>query len=85
MKHTVTRNGLPIALSIVALILVGAALFLFSIANSKRITNLNREYMVSGMGMSREFLDNIYEPFVRASNSTVSGISRTGLGMAITN
>lgn len=38
----------------------------------------------NGIGMSREFLDTIYEPFTRAQSSTVSGIQGTGLGMAIT-
>ena len=38
----------------------------------------------NGMGMSAEFLNKIYEPFTRASSSTVSGIQGTGLGMSIT-
>ena len=38
----------------------------------------------TGIGMSREFLKHIYEPFERAQTSTVSGIQGTGLGMAIT-
>lgn len=38
----------------------------------------------NGMGMSAEFLKTIYEPFTRASTSTVSGIQGTGLGMSIT-
>lgn len=38
----------------------------------------------NGIGMSREFLDTIYEPFTRAQSSTVSGVQGTGLGMAIT-
>ena len=38
----------------------------------------------NGMGMSEEFLKTIYEPFTRASSSTVSGIQGTGLGMSIT-
>lgn len=38
----------------------------------------------NGMGMSKEFLDTIYEPFTRVRSSTVSGIQGTGLGMAIT-
>ena len=38
----------------------------------------------NGMGMSQDFLNMIYEPFTRASSSTVSGIQGTGLGMSIT-
>ena len=38
----------------------------------------------TGMGMSQEFVERIFEPFERERNSTVSGIQGTGLGMAIT-
>ncbi len=38
----------------------------------------------NGIGMSEEFLKTLYDPFVRARNSTVSKIQGTGLGMAIT-
>ncbi len=38
----------------------------------------------SGIGMSRDFLSHIYEPFERERTSTVSGTQGTGLGMAIT-
>ena len=38
----------------------------------------------TGIGMSREFAEHIFEPFERERNSTVSGIQGTGLGMAIT-
>ncbi|MCF0202827.1 MAG: response regulator [Bacteroidaceae bacterium] len=37
----------------------------------------------SGIGMSREFLKDIFVPFTRERTSTVSGIQGTGLGMAI--
>ena len=37
----------------------------------------------NGVGMSREFLDTIYDPFTREKTSTISGIQGTGLGMAI--
>ncbi|PWJ69080.1 MULTISPECIES: ATP-binding protein [unclassified Fibrobacter] len=37
----------------------------------------------SGIGMSQEFLKNIFEPFEREKTSTVSGIPGTGLGMSI--
>lgn len=38
----------------------------------------------TGIGMSEEFLQHIFEPFEREENSTISGIQGTGLGMAIT-
>ena len=38
----------------------------------------------NGIGMSEEFVKNIFEPFSREANSTTSKIQGTGLGMAIT-
>ncbi len=38
----------------------------------------------TGMGMSKEFLEHLFEPFERERTSTVSGIQGTGLGLAIT-
>lgn len=38
----------------------------------------------TGIGMSREFQEHVFEPFERERTSTVSGIQGTGLGMAIT-
>ena len=38
----------------------------------------------SGIGMSRDFISHIFEPFERERTSTVSGIKGTGLGMSIT-
>ncbi len=38
----------------------------------------------TGIGMSQEFLEHVFEPFERERTSTVSGIQGTGLGMAIT-
>ena len=37
----------------------------------------------TGIGMSEEFQQHIFEPFSREQSSTVSGIQGTGLGMAI--
>lgn len=37
----------------------------------------------NGIGISREYLDHIFEPFSRESSSTVSKIQGTGLGMSI--
>ena len=38
----------------------------------------------TGIGMSPEFIEHIFEPFERERNTTASGIQGTGLGMAIT-
>ena len=38
----------------------------------------------TGIGMSSEFLEHIFEPFERESSTLKSGIEGTGLGMAIT-
>lgn len=38
----------------------------------------------TGIGISKEFLDHIFEPFQRERNTTFSGIYGTGLGLTIT-
>ncbi len=38
----------------------------------------------TGIGMSEEFQEHMFEPFERERSSTVSGVQGTGLGMAIT-
>ncbi len=38
----------------------------------------------TGIGMSKEFLSHIFEPFSRAESATKSGVIGTGLGMSIT-
>lgn len=38
----------------------------------------------TGIGMSKEFLEHIFEPFSRAESATKSGVVGTGLGMSIT-
>lgn len=38
----------------------------------------------TGIGISKEYLTHIFEPFEREKNTTTSGIQGTGLGMAIT-
>ncbi len=38
----------------------------------------------TGIGMSEQFVQHIFEPFERERNTTISGIQGTGLGMAIT-
>lgn len=37
----------------------------------------------TGVGMSPEFMEHVFEPFEREKTSTISGIQGTGLGMAI--
>ncbi len=37
----------------------------------------------NGIGMSKNFMEHIFEPFERENNSTVSGIEGTGLGLSI--
>ncbi len=39
----------------------------------------------NGIGMSREFVERVFEPFSRAEDTRVNKIQGTGLGMAITN
>lgn len=38
----------------------------------------------TGMGMSPEFMENLYQPFTRQTDSRVNKIQGTGLGLAIT-
>ena len=38
----------------------------------------------NGYGMSRDFVEHIFEPFTRAEDSTTNKVQGTGLGMAIT-
>ncbi len=46
----------------------------------------NYEFCIkdTGIGMSKEFVKHIFEPFERERTSTISGIQGTGLGMEIT-
>ncbi|MBD5136761.1 MAG: response regulator [Lachnospiraceae bacterium] len=47
---------------------------------------VNYEFHIkdTGIGMSKEFVSHIFEPFERERNSTISRIQGTGLGMSIT-
>ncbi len=51
---------------------------------SHNYARLRFEVRDTGIGMSSEFKDMIFEPFTREANTTLSGIQGTGLGMAIT-
>lgn len=46
----------------------------------------NYEFRIkdNGIGMSKEFLERVFEPFEREYNTTLSGVQGTGLGLAIT-
>ncbi len=50
-------------------------------------SNTHRRYIFiikdTGIGISKSFLNHIFEPFERQNNSTISGIQGTGLGLAI--
>lgn len=52
--------------------------------NNKRVGCYEFIFEDNGIGMSEEFIKNIYEPFTRAKDSQVEKIQGTGLGMAIT-
>lgn len=53
---------------------------------SKKVGYAAYEFTIrdTGIGMSRDFLRVVFDPFTRDKSSTVSGIQGTGLGMAIT-
>lgn len=66
---------------------VGGHISLIVTEEEERSNNIARytfEVVDNGMGMSKEFLEHIYEPFVRADNVIGSAIQGTGLGMTIT-
>lgn len=66
---------------------VGGHISLIVTEEEERSNNIARytfEVVDNGMGMSKEFLGHIYEPFVRADNVIGSAIQGTGLGMTIT-
>ncbi len=53
-------------------------------ADNEEYGNYTFQVKDTGIGMSEEFLEHIFEPFERERTSTVSGIQGTGLGMPIT-
>ena len=50
---------------------------------TKGYVRLLFEVTDNGIGMSREFVQHIFDPFTRENNSTISGIQGAGLGMTI--
>lgn len=88
---------LPVAGPVGTLIamVIGMAIIFFGLAVMLYVQNvvrkkhdaLEREKIRvadTGIGMSREFVERIFDSFERERNSTVSGIEGTGLGMSIT-
>ncbi len=53
-------------------------------SSSSELANFEFRVRDTGIGMSEEFRETIFEAFTREQSSTVSGIQGTGLGMAIT-
>ena len=47
-------------------------------------SNFEFEIRDNGIGMSKDYIEHIFEPFSRANNTTYSGVHGTGLGMTIT-
>lgn len=58
------------------------------IYNMEQVTQnyarLRFEVRDTGNGMSKEFMETVFDPFTREANTTASGIQGTGLGLAIT-
>lgn len=52
--------------------------------NNKRVGCYEFIFEDNGIGMSEEFIENIFDPFSRADDSQVKKIQGTGLGMSIT-
>lgn len=57
---------------------------IMQISNSKGYAEYEFRVKDTGIGMSKDFAEHIFEPFTRERTSTVSGIQGTGLGMSIT-
>lgn len=64
----------------------GSVTFIIRQSHSEKSGYCHYDFIIrdTGIGMSQEFLQHIFEPFERESTATVSGTSGTGLGMSIT-
>lgn len=71
MKFTKPGGMVAVKVSQVECTKSGYASYLFEIKDS-------------GIGIAKDFLPHVFEPFEREKNSTVSGIPGTGLGLSIT-
>ena len=60
----------------------------FIISSTSQLTDAEAELCFAvkdnGLGISQEFIKNIFEPFTREQNKIVDGIQGTGLGLSIT-
>ena len=56
----------------------------FSLCHSPGSANFEFCITDTGIGMTKEFVEHIFEPFERENTTTLSGVAGTGLGMAIT-
>lgn len=65
---------------------VGGNIYLITrqISQNEQTASFEIHIKDNGIGMSQDFIEKIYQPFEREANSTMSGISGFGLGMAIT-
>ena len=70
MKYTPEGGTVEFSLEEVPARKPGYATYVFTVADT-------------GIGMSKEYLEKLYEPFSREKNSTVSRIQGTGLGLSI--
>ena len=52
--------------------------------NKKGFVKLEYKVSDTGMGMSKDFMEVMYEPFIRQTDSRINTIQGTGLGLAIT-
>ena len=52
--------------------------------SSENTIRLNYLVKDTGIGMSKEFMEKMYEPFVRQTDSRINTVQGTGLGLAIT-
>lgn len=71
IKYTEEGGSVKVRLQEKPGALTGHAAYLFSVKDT-------------GIGMSRDFVSHIFDPFEREENSTISRIQGTGLGMSIT-
>ena len=71
VKYTEPGGSIRILMEELPCATEGSARFRYTVADT-------------GIGMSPEYLEHVFEPFTRAETSTVSRIQGTGLGMAIT-
>lgn len=70
IKYTESGGSIRLIIQEIASLTEGSATYQFYVKDT-------------GIGMSEEFVEHIFEPFEREENTTMSGIQGTGLGMSI--